>query len=348
MVTLTLRYIARYSLVLSLGMLAVWATAHAESIPVSSYGSIIKKQINAIKGAQVETVELLAQHSGGSEKKIKRKGILVKYPNAKATVLICHGFMCDKFDTGFLRNIFSGGKFNTMSFDFRGHGDDKEGQRCTFGRDEAYDVIAAARFLRSHPDLKYKPVYVYGFSMGAVSAIEAQAKDGSLFDAMVLDCPFDSSENIIKKNLNNIKFSLFGYQFNMPGRSLLTRYAFHPYIQSLVTAMLRAVTKIEPSKVDVHICPVHPAESIKMVSAPCFFIHCKNDEKVSVTQVKNVFDSAASDHKKLWVTNGRRHYDSYFYNPEKYTDEVRGFLDLALKGKLSTEKNEVIEDREEV
>ena len=97
-----------------------------------------------------------------------------------------------------------------MTFDFRAHGEHCDGQRCTFGRDEHLDVITAAHFLKNHPHLKNKPVIVYGFSMGAVAAIEAQAKDNSLFSAMILDCPFDSSENIIKRSLESMQFTFFG------------------------------------------------------------------------------------------------------------------------------------------
>ncbi len=58
-----------------------------------------------------------------------------------------------------------------------------------------------------------------------------------------------------------------------------------------------------------------------------FFIHCKNDEKISVYAIKAVYESAGCAYKELWLTNGRRHFDSYFYNPEKYIKEIRGFMD---------------------
>ena len=52
-----------------------------------------------------------------------------------------------------------------MTFDFRGHGKNNEGQYCTFGRDEALDVIAAVKFIKSDPELQKLPLFVYGFSM---------------------------------------------------------------------------------------------------------------------------------------------------------------------------------------
>ena len=235
-----------------------------------------------------------------------------------------------------------------MTFDFRAHGDCPDGQYCTMGRDEKYDVVAAARFLREHAALKGKPLIAYGFSMGAVAAIEAQAKDGKLFDAMILDCPFDTTENVLKRSLDNLKFSLFGYEFSFPGRSILQRYAFHPYIQSLVKIILKTVAQWDPKKIDVTVYPISPVESVKKITVPVFYILCKHDEKVSVEAIKSLFNSTASSYKQLWISNGRRHFDSYFYNPEQYTDRVRQFVNSYLNGatKKST-KNEIVQDNDE-
>lgn len=322
------------------------AETEAQSIKRSKYGNVISVDSSYIKNAVVEHVHIYPQKNLFSRKRITRKGVLIRYPQAEGTILLCHGFMCDKFDTGALRGLFSGGRFNFMSFDFRAHGEYNEGQCCTFGRDEAYDVIAAAHFLRDHPDLKGEPLFVYGFSMGAASAIEAQAKDSSLFDAMILDCPFDSSENVLRRNLENVKYSIFGYEFTLPGKAILHRYAFHPYIQALVKLVLKSISHIDAKRINVNICSVNPAESIKSVSVPCFFIHCKNDDKISVDSIRLIYKNAASLYKKLWLTNGRRHFDSYFYNPEKYTRRVQQFFCRALDGKLY-DKQKISEDKDE-
>ena len=147
-----------------------------DSVVKNDYGAIISSKRNIIPNATVEHVAIHVPKSDYADRDIVRYGRLVYYPNAKATILICHGFMCDKFDVRFLRHMFPQGKFNFMTFDFRAHGEHCEGQRCTFGRDEALDVIAAGQFIKNHPYLKDKPVIVYGFSMGAVAAIEAQSK----------------------------------------------------------------------------------------------------------------------------------------------------------------------------
>jgi pimeloyl-ACP methyl ester carboxylesterase len=209
------------------------------------------------------------------------------------------------------------------------------------------DVITAAKFLRTHPDLNKKPLFVYAFSMGAVASIEAQSQDASLFDAMILDCPFDSTENVLNRLVSNIKFTLFGYEFKIPGASVLQKYAFHPYVQSLIKLMLKTVANMEPRQVETKVCEVSPAQSIAKVKVPCFFIHCKKDEKVPLEAIKRVY-AAATGPKILWVTNGRSHYDSYFYNPERYVQQVRLFVDQVLAGQWKNSiEQRIIEDEDD-
>lgn len=324
------------------------ASYSAFPVHVNAYGDIVESFVPSSQGPVIEKVMLYSKLCAGSKKRLARTALLTRYKNAEATILLCHGFMCDKFDAGLLRGLFPRGKFNFMTFDFRAHGDCPDGQSCTLGRDEKYDVVAAARFLREHAALAGKPLIVYGFSMGAVAAIEAQAKDGSLFDAMILDCPFESTENVLKRSLDNIKFSLFGYEFSLPGRSILQRYAFHPYIQSMVKIVLKTIAQWDPKKIDVTAYPISPVESVKKISVPVFYILCKHDEKVSVDAIKSIFQSTSSPYKQLWISNGRRHFDSYFYNPEQYTDRVRQFVLNHLNGKTkNSTKSEVIQDSDE-
>ena len=275
----------------------------------------------------LEDITIYAKESANSDKKIARKGQAALYPEARANIIICHGFMCDKHDVAFLRRLFPHGQYNVFTFDFRGHGEDKGSHCCTFGRDEIYDVQAAVEYVKSNNSL---PCIAYGFSMGAASAIEAQARNHSLFDAMILDCAFDSSENVIRQGLEGLKMSAFGYEFNMPGRSLLQKYAFHPHVQAFVKNVLRCITALDPRNISINMCRVYPGESIKRVSVPCLFIHCKNDEKVNVQAARNIYANAGSSYKILHITDGRSHFDSYFYAPEKYTSWVREFLHAVL------------------
>ncbi len=305
-------------------------------------GSFLQVQNKYIEGGQIEYITFASQNNAEDRAKIMRTGILIQRKDARGTVLLCHGFMCDKFDTGFLRLLFP--NFNVMTFDFRAHGEHvDEKQLCTFGKDEACDVYAAVQYLRARPDLNLdtKPLVAFGFSMGAVAAIQAQAEHQNLFDLMILDCPYDDSENILKNCMENLKFNIFGYQFCLPGRSFLKRYAFNPVVQSIIKVLLKTVANLDATSTNTFIYPLSPAESVKKITIPCLFIHCINDEKVDVNAAKMIFANAAG-YKRLWLTVGRRHFDSFFYNPEKYVYRVNKFINNVLSGFIANKKAEKI------
>ena len=69
-----------------------------EKQQIGEFGSVLGQYEDAIDNATVERVVIYAKESETSDKRIPRAGVLVRYPNAIATVLMCHGFMCDKHD----------------------------------------------------------------------------------------------------------------------------------------------------------------------------------------------------------------------------------------------------------
>lgn len=291
----------------------------------------------------IEYVSLFAKKSESSNRKIERRGILIKHPGAKATVIIAHGFMCDKLDVGFLRPLFD--QCNTLTFDFRAHGELSEGQCCSFGKDEIYDVQAAVSFARSHPELNQTPLIGYGFSMGAASLIEAQGKDDNLFDALILDAPFDSTEQTLARVIDNLKITLWGKNIYLPGRGLLQRFVFHPKVQTFIKMILKAIGKLENRPIQTCIVPIYPTASAQSISKPCLFIACREDEKIPLEAVKHVFNQTQG-YKKLWVTNGRHHFDSYFYNPEKYRYVIKRFIEKFLDGSLPSKRSgKIVQDR---
>ncbi len=301
------------------------------------WGRVIATEAVDQEGTVQERIEIYPFKDDQEQARIKRHGILIKHPEAQATILISHGFMCDKYYAGSLHYIFPHSKYNVMAFDFRAHGDEVDGQCCTFGRYEAYDVMAAAQFLKSHPDLLNQPIFLYGFSMGAVAALQAQARAGDLFAAMILDCPFDSSEKLMKKGLKKFKIGMLGYEFEVPGISYLEEYVFHPYVQMLVKYAFKPISTLDTKNIETNIMPVDSIEAIKKISVPCFLIHCKNDQHIPVSAIKELYDSAGSSVKWLWITNGRGHFDSIFYCPVAYSNNIRLFLDAILNKALIRE-----------
>lgn len=322
-----------------------WKTYYvAQTLKEVSHPQMQRSNQSKYARAEVQPVTFYAQYSSTSDKMIARKGVIFKKPDARATVMICHGFMCDKTDIRFLRMLFQ--EYNVMIFDFRAHGESRHGQQCTFGHDEVHDIIAAARVIKSDPELGKIPLIVYGFSMGAVSAINAQAHtlrycDQSIFDCAILDCPFDSTDALLDRSVENLKITIGGYSFGLPGRSLLRKYAYNDYVQAILKFLLKTVANMDASQIDTHIVPIDTVSAIESVNIPTFFIVCRNDEKAPPSAVHRVYERAHG-HKRFWVTNGRRHFDSFFYNPEKYVHKVRRFIEKYLDGKFEGKVREKV------
>ncbi len=292
----------------------------------------------------LESVKFYSQKSLSSTEKIVRHGTIKLKKDAPATVVVCHGYMCDKTDVGLFRTIFK--NYNVLTFDFRAHGQEKDGQYSSLGHDEIYDVIGAVEYLRSRPEFATKPLIAYAFSMGAVSAIGAQSSHGKLFDGMILDCPFDHTDTVLQKGIDQLKFTIFGHEVAMPGRTLLQKYAYNPYVQKFVKAVFKAITPLDAMTIKTRIKPVAPVESIENVHVPCYFITCKNDDKVPVDSVISVY-MGAKGYKRLWITNGRRHYDSFFYNPEHYVHRINEFVQQVAIGTLKNDQSgQIFQDRD--
>lgn len=267
---------------------------------------------------QEEVVTFYAQRNDHSNELIARRGVLVVRPQAHATVLVMHGYTVSKVDVGFLRLMFP--QSNIFLFDFRAHGEHTIGQASTMGHDEVFDVFAAVDFLKSHTATAKLPIVGYGFSMGAATAIEAQARDPRLFQALILDCPFDSTENLLHRSLD---------RFDWPGRSLIERYAFDPRVQPVIMFLLRFLANFD-SSITTAPKSISPLASAKNLTIPTLFITCYADARVPVDAVASVYANARG-YKRLWVTRGARHYGSIFHNPELYQQVVGNFIEKVLK-----------------
>lgn len=295
-----------------------------------------------ILATKQEKVVLYAQRCPGSHEYIRRNGILVLRPKAKATVLVMHGYTCDKVDVGFMRLIFP--EHNLLLFDFRAHGEDIEGQCSTMGHDEVHDIFAAVDFLRSHEGTKHLPIIGWGFSMGASTAIVAQSHDPSLFKALILDCPFDSSANLVRRGMDKIKtirIPWVNYEVAIPGRHLLEQYAFHEYVQPFLLFCLKMFANMDSTRIMTTPKAIMPQESIKKVKIPCFFVTCIADNRVPFDAVFTDYTNAAGI-KRLWLTKGKRHFGSIFHNPELYKEVLNQFIADILSGSIEYQPHEQV------
>jgi len=301
----------------------------------------IKQQLATL---QTEKVIFDVNQNEVSHEKFQRKGVLLKRENSIGTILICHGYLGCKRDAIALKHLFP--LYNVMSFDFRAHGELTDGQLSTIGRDEALDVIGAVNFIKSDPEMRDKRVIVFGYSMGAVASIEAQSKDKTLFDAMILDCPFDSTDDSMRRGLDKqMKFTLFGTEMEIPGKELYLKNMYNEsgIAQYITSILFKQVSSLDSNQVATKFVRVSPIDSIKKVSVPCLFIHCENDKKVPVEAVEKLYNNKPG-FKQLWITPGKKHFGSYNNHPELYWYKVNKFLNVIASSQINKLPQERIYD----
>lgn len=300
----------------------------------------VKQQIKSCKPEEVIFDVLVDGTSGAT---MQRKGLLVRRQNARGTVIICHGYLGCKRDAIALKHLFP--FYNVLAFDFRAHGDLIEGQKSTIGRDEAYDVMGAAQFIKADPDMSKKPLIVYGYSMGAVASIQAQALDGTLFDAMILDCPYDSTDNAMRRGLDEkMKLTIFGAELDVPGKEFILAHMYDESAQIITNYLFQQITALDSNAVATKFTRVTPVESVKKITVPCLFIHCDHDKKVPTSAVKAVYDNKPG-FKELWITFGKGHFGSYNNDPEMYWYRVNKFLNRIAAGIITERQQEKIYDQ---
>ncbi|MBP6892431.1 alpha/beta hydrolase [Candidatus Babeliales bacterium] len=298
---------------------------------INAYQQYLLASKQVLNGLEVQTVSFSVKKNAETEETFERKGLLALRPDALGTVIICHGYTQSKHEAFFLKILFS--HFNVLAFDFRAHGEMIEkGQFSTIGRDEVFDVLGAVQFVKSLPSSVEKPIIGFGFSMGAVSLLQAQAQYKNLFDLLILDSPFDSSSACMERNIDRmLTFQFLGKERKFPGKAVLMKMLYSEKMSPVVKKFFRWASGMNPYVVPTKFVPVIPLENAANVTVPCFFISCECDKSVQVDSVMRLYDAVQSPFKRLWITKGRKHCGSCLAQPELYAYKVNKFIHAVLK-----------------
>lgn len=300
-----------------------------QSIVTSTIFSAYRNYIDMIKhhvaSFQRELISFPVVCREGSEETFVRNGFLVRREHALGSVIIAHGYTHSKHDSFFFRTMFP--HFNVIAFDFRAHGELIEGQFSTLGRDEVFDIKGAVDFVRAQPDMAAKPIIGFGFSMGAVALIQAQAKFQNLFDLLILDSPFDSSSDCMSRSIDKLlTIKFFGKSFHLPGKTLLMKALYSERFRPLIKRLFRWASGMNPDMVPTKFVEVIPLNEVDKITIPTMFISCEKDKSVTVDCVKRLYESVHSSFKRLWITQGIKHCGSCLAQPELYGYKVNSFI----------------------
>ena len=238
---------------------------------------------------------------------IKLKGWFIK-GNGKGrvpTVIICHGLGANRSDFTELAAGLSRNGYNTLLFDFRGHGE-SERKASSFGYLEQRDLLGAIRYVKERKDVDAEEIAVYGFSMGGAVAILTAAETSDIKGVIA-----DSSFTTLREQGERL-FS---------GSFLPSSIFLRP-----ITWMYELSFRLDAGK-------VAPIDRIHDISPRgVMIIGGGEDEQMPSSDAMRLF-AAAGEPKELWLIPGAVHGGTVYMAGDEYRKRVLRFLDTHLKPK---------------
>lgn len=228
---------------------------------------------------------------------IQLHGWWIEAPDSEVVAVLVHGYLMNRSELCPLAVWLRLRGISSLAFDLRAQGK-SAGQWCTFGRDEAQDVLAGVRFARERcPSAK---IVVIGSSMGAAAAALALHDDPKYADAMVLDCCY-----------SRLWVACLGWWHFLGGRVLQSLLA-----PTVVLGPL--VTRVNPFSVDV-------ARALSNSRAPVLLIHGTCDRIAPPSEANRNLDACGSRGRLVWM-EGCDHAEGRWTQPEKYLETLNEFL----------------------
>ncbi|MFD0696859.1 alpha/beta hydrolase [Paenibacillus sp. GCM10027628] len=188
--------------------------------------------------------------------------------------------------------------YNVLMFDY-GYVQPGNDHLMTGGIRESQELLGAVDYIKQLSD---GPIYIWGFSMGAGTALQAALQSGSDIAGMILDSTFllnpDTLYHNMKQYVNVPKFP-----------SLPLVRLFFPLLNG----------------VSLHEVPYNKVTSTSY-PMPIFFIHGTADTKAPYGMIEDMFKKQKDTSDKLWIIPNAQHELLYRAEPQAYVKQTLNFL----------------------
>lgn len=229
---------------------------------------------------------------------VKLKGWYIPASDKKGTILVCHGVAANKSDVMQVSLLFNAKGYDVYTFDFRGHGETKEG-KVTYGYDERRDIKAIVGYIKSKG---VDRIGAYGLSMGA-SILMLSLPENPEIKVAVLDSGFASAEKIARYRI--------GMVFPEP-----------------ILSMLLAITNFySKTFYNVSLFDISPLQVIDKVHIPLLFVIGDKDTNITPDNGELLYDKA-NEPKELLVIKDANHTQTI--NSSLFKEAVIAFMDKYL------------------
>jgi len=216
------------------------------------------------------------------------------------TFIVLHGQNDNRIGSLKYAGMLGRAGYAVLIYDQRYHGL-SEGDFCTFGYYESYDVSAAIEYLETRDDCNTAHLGIVGESFGGAVAIMAAAEDKRI-DLLVEDSAYPGFRTIVADYAKDL--------YGLPKFPLV--------YSALFLAGLRADFPPEA---------VEPISAIENVFVPTLILHCLGDENVSPDYSQAMFDASGAEVKELYYFDGCTHTMGYEDHTEEYEEIVLTFIE---------------------
>ena len=232
---------------------------------------------------------------------LKLCGSYLEAPDAKACMLLCHGYRSrGGLDFALvLRTLYEHG-CSVLVIDQRAHGR-SEGKYIAYGVLERYDCQQWAWFL--HAKLGGRvPIFLEGMSMGAPTVMMAAelALPPSVV-GIIADCGYNSPWEELRHCIK--------YRYHLPVFPVL------PLTELMCRQVTAAILK-----------GASAAARLANTPLPLLIIHGMDDDFVPATMTAENYAAAAGEKRQILVP-GARHALSYLVDRERLEKELMDFID---------------------
>ena len=230
------------------------------------------------------------------------RGWIMGSGNSNGMVIFAHGYARNRVESDvpllpLAAELVKAG-YAVLTFDFRGCGE-SGGNMTTLGLYETEDLLGAVNFVRSMPEAK-KKIMLFGFSMGASTAIIAGAREPAVA-AVIADSPFCDLKSYLEENLSS-----------------WTHLPPIPFDRTCLW-IVPLLTGLDPEKVS----PIR--EICALGTRPLLIIHGDKDKLVPLRNGEALQD--VYPYAKLLRVKGAGHVKSFETDRVLYLKTVTDFLD---------------------
>lgn len=215
---------------------------------------------------------------------------------AKGTIILLHGYNSSESDKLPEAYFFHSLGYNTLLFDFRGHGS-SSGDACSIGYKETEDLLQAYRFVENK---KEKHILLWGMSMGASVILKGVPEYHLHPDKIMLEAPFATLVDAVKSRMRSV---------HLPGTPLAQMLTFWGSAEQGFWGF-----------------GYEPFRSAEDITTPTLLCWGALDNRVMQEETQQIYEHLGTSQKQLVVFKQSGHQSYCRNESEKWKGVMKEFL----------------------